>query len=379
MKFIKFPSLNNVSSAMSVTRVENAGLTTPNVQWMVTEKIHGANFGIYSDGNEVKFAKRTGFVEQGENFFDSRRVVEDHKPMVQNLAMTIINSLRVAIRRSINKELSGNPYAIVFGELFGGSIQKNMPYQEKQDFCVFDFVIVLDDSNKDIVEEMFETGVISGINHVEDKLILAPSNKLFMFEDMKRNGFLTAPLIKVGTFAECMAVSNDFESVFTDNARVNNLQLSEEFRNLRCKSEGLVIEPVVGLYISQQRVYLKNRSVKFEEKKSEPKKNVTQMQLDTLSPKAIFVLEHIEDRICENRFNSVVSKIGEVGIKDFNMVSGLLLQDALEDFEKDELYDMDTDTVGKTSVYLDKAEYKAVSKIALFSIRNLIRPLLLAK
>ena len=103
------------------------------------------------------------------------------------------------------------------------------------------------------------------------------------------------------------------------------------------------------------------------------------MQLDTLSPKAIFVLEHIEDRICENRYNSVVSKIGEVGIKDFNMVSGLLLQDALEDFEKDELYDMDTDTVGKTSVYLDKAEYKAVSKIALFSIGNLIRPLLLAK
>lgn len=379
MKFIKFPSLNNVSSAMSVQRVENAGLTASNVQWMVTEKIHGANFGIYSDGVQIKSAKRTGFVEGGENFFDSRRVVEDHSPIIKNLAKTILESLRSAVRVSINKDIVGSPYTIVYGELFGGSIQKNMPYQEKQDFCIFDFVIVLDDVNKDIVEEMFETGVISGINHVEDKLILAPSNKLFMFEDMKRHGLLTAPLLKVGTFAECMAVSNDFESVFTDNARVNNLQLSEEFRNLRCKSEGLVIEPVVGLYISQQRVYLKNRSVKFEEKKSEPKKNVTQMQLDTLSPKAIFVLEHIEDRICENRYNSVVSKIGEVSIKDFNMVSGLLLQDALEDFEKDELYDMDTDTVGKTSVYLDKAEYKAVSKIALFSIGNLIRPLLLAK
>lgn len=379
MKFIKFPSLNNVSSAMSVARVENAGLTAPNVQWMVTEKIHGANFGIYSDGFEVKSAKRTGFVEDGENFFDSRRVVEDHKPLVLNLAQTIIGSLKSAIRRTIGKDILGKPYAIVYGELFGGSIQKNMPYQEKQDFCVFDFVIVLDDSNKDIVEEMFETGVISGINHVEDKLILAPSNKLFMFEDMKRNGLLTAPLIKVGTFDECMAVCNDFESHFTDNARVNNLQLSEEHRELRCKSEGLVIEPVVGLYISQQRVYLKNRSAKFEEKKSEPKKNLTQMQLDTLSPKAIYVLDQIDQRICENRFESVVSKIGEVSIKDFNLVSGLLLKDAMEDFEKDELYDMDTDTVGSTKVYLDKAEYKAVSKISLFTIGNMIRPLLLAK
>ena len=32
------------------------------VKWVVTEKIHGANFSVYYDGTTVQFAKRNSFV-----------------------------------------------------------------------------------------------------------------------------------------------------------------------------------------------------------------------------------------------------------------------------------------------------------------------------
>lgn len=37
--------------------------------WVVTEKIHGANFGIVTDDSEVRFAKRKEFLDCGEDFF----------------------------------------------------------------------------------------------------------------------------------------------------------------------------------------------------------------------------------------------------------------------------------------------------------------------
>ena len=36
--------------------------------WVVTEKIHGANFGIVTDGLSILFAKRKNFLDSGEDF-----------------------------------------------------------------------------------------------------------------------------------------------------------------------------------------------------------------------------------------------------------------------------------------------------------------------
>lgn len=38
--------------------------------WVVTEKIHGANFGIATNGLEVRFAKRKEYLQPGEDFFN---------------------------------------------------------------------------------------------------------------------------------------------------------------------------------------------------------------------------------------------------------------------------------------------------------------------
>jgi RNA ligase len=39
------------------------------VDWVVTEKIHGANFAMRTDGNETVFAKRKEFLKEDEDFF----------------------------------------------------------------------------------------------------------------------------------------------------------------------------------------------------------------------------------------------------------------------------------------------------------------------
>ena len=40
-------------------------------EWIATEKVHGANFGIYSTdfGRTVRYAKRSGIMSPNEHFF----------------------------------------------------------------------------------------------------------------------------------------------------------------------------------------------------------------------------------------------------------------------------------------------------------------------
>lgn len=40
------------------------------LKYVVQEKVHGANTSFLCDGNEVKFAKRTSILSEGENFYE---------------------------------------------------------------------------------------------------------------------------------------------------------------------------------------------------------------------------------------------------------------------------------------------------------------------
>jgi hypothetical protein len=43
-------------------------------KWIVTEKIHGANFSVFYDGCEVYFAKRTRILSPDEAFYQYQRL-----------------------------------------------------------------------------------------------------------------------------------------------------------------------------------------------------------------------------------------------------------------------------------------------------------------
>ena len=127
MKFEKYPSLVR-SEDISKGRLAKH-LAHADDLWYATEKIHGANFAIYYDGIEYKFAKRTGFIEEGERFFRYEEYFTEEQMV---LWKTQIQYLWDSTNYS---------QVIIYGEFFGGEIQRNVTYrqtvEDAKEFRVF--------------------------------------------------------------------------------------------------------------------------------------------------------------------------------------------------------------------------------------------------
>lgn len=270
MEFKKFSSLENSYRQNLIDKVQYEGKDSG--EWIATEKIHGANFSFWCDGNEVKVASRTQFVDG--TFYNCQAVINRYSQGI----------LSYCQEHNITD-------LVIYGELYGKGIQKEVDYGEK-DFAAFDVVL-----NKEVL------------------------NKREAFKVTACCGVLWTPIIKVDTFAECLALNNTFQSKLTP--------VSFEGENY---SEGLVIEPVEPSWFNNgSRIYFKNKTEKFSEKKRQPKEKV------------VFELSEVESDLmnqllCYNttqRVNNVISKIGVVTNKDFGRILGLTVKDILEDFEKE--------------------------------------------
>lgn len=76
--------------------------------WIVTEKIHGANFCLVTNGEAIRSAKRKAFLPDEEDFFGHRALVATLRPSVLGLhAEALAEDPRIAL-------------VYVYGELFGG-------------------------------------------------------------------------------------------------------------------------------------------------------------------------------------------------------------------------------------------------------------------
>lgn len=274
MEFHKFSSLDNTYRTNLLEKIQYEG--KDGGLWMATEKIHGANFSFWCDGKEVKVASRTQFVDG--TFFNCQAVINKYSDIVMELWYN---------------ESTGNDSTqlIVYGELFGGNIQKEVDYGEK-DFRAFDVVV---NGN--------------------------PLNKSLAQEACIEVGLPFAPVIAVGTFAECLALSNTFKSTLTPEGY--------EEENT---SEGLVIEPVEPAWFNNgSRIYFKNKTESFSEKKRKPKENV----IFELSDEESDLMNELLTYNTIQRVSNVISKIGAVTNKDFGRILGLTTQDLLEEFTKD--------------------------------------------
>lgn len=93
------------------------------------EKVHGTNFCLSTNGIVIRRAKRTAWLDDGDtSFFPTDDVVS-------RLEKSILQM------HAIFTEKSGGAkpcVLFVYGELYGGSIQSEIFYQEEMDFVVFD-------------------------------------------------------------------------------------------------------------------------------------------------------------------------------------------------------------------------------------------------
>ena len=238
---------------------------------MATEKLHGCNLSFWCGGNEVKVASRSQFVDG--TFYNCQAVINRYSENILNWCQGF-----------------GVKTFIVYGELFGGNIQKEVEYGEK-DFAAFD--VVLD-------------GVVQ--------------DKQTAWRIAKECGLKFAPVLHVGSFKECLELSNTFKSTLTPEGY-------EEDNT----SEGLVIEPVQPNWFNNgNRIYFKNKTESFSEKKQSKEKQVFE-----LSDEESGLMNELLTYNTEQRVSNVISKIGQVTNKDFGKILGLTVQDILEDFTKE--------------------------------------------
>ena len=271
MQFKKFSSLDNTYRTNLIEKVVEEGIPTDD--WIVTEKVDEANFSFWCDGEQVKVASRNQFVDGA--FYGCQEVIDEIAPKI--LAFCSDNDTQI----------------VIYGELYGDGIQKRVKYGKKS-FVAFDVFSLWAGSTE----------------HKEYAQILCSNI-----------GIQFVPVLFRGGFEECLAVNNTFKSLLTPEGH--------DGENI---AEGVVIEPANPAWFRNgSRVYFKNKSEKFSEKKEKTKVS----QELSLSEASQSVLHNLTSYVTESRVVSVISKIGKVGIKDFQRILGLTVQDAIEEYEKD--------------------------------------------
>lgn len=339
INFKKYSSIDNV-----ITRdfMERVWAEMPeDLEWVVQEKVHGANTSFLCDGEEVRFAKRTSVLSDDDRFYDFQMLLESYRPRVLSLFRRI---------RKAHPAVSG---ISVFGEMFGGRyahegvaavkgltlIQKGVNYTPTHEFYGFDIYVFEG-----------EIGYYLAVDEV---------NSLFEAER-----FFYARTLMRGSLAECLKYPNAFQSKISQW-----LGLPDIDDNI---CEGVVIRPVTPQYLRNgSRVLIKSKNARFAEKKSV--KNCSKLFAEPIpySDSLKALLPELESYVTENRLNNVISHIGEVTLpKDFGKIMGMFSKDILEDFLKEH---------GGEYTALDKCEQKSLNRELNKLSTGFVKEILLSK
>lgn len=301
MTFKTYNSIENVYQARVIEQIRIQGFGDE--VFIVQEKVHGANFSFYTDGREIKIAKRTAFIEKKDKFFNAHQVLEAYKEKVIKVFGKV---------KTLYPEVET---VVIYGELFGGGykhkavepvkdavkVQKGIEYAPHNEFYAFDIKL-------------------NGTTYLDTEVI----NRIF-----EETGFFYAKTLFQGTLQEALDFPNAFDS------RIPAWLGFPEMEDNRC--EGTIIKTLKTCYFGNgSRVILKNKNEKWIEKsKVVRKKEKTVQKQIRFGEDAQRIWEELEQYATFNRLNNVISKIGEFQPKMIGQVIGLFAQDILEDFGKD--------------------------------------------
>lgn len=301
MKFTKYNSLENHYRQKFIDQIVLQGFS--NSEYVVTEKAHGANFSYHYDGETFRVAKRSGFCD--ENFYNCKELIERDKENVI--------SMYNFIKQNFAEDLQ---HLCVDGEIVGGKYQgqqKDFPnaktVQKEVEYCPSNHFI--------------------GFDIRVDGKYLPMSTTLSLFD---RFSIVRVPVLASGKLEDCLAHSNEFNSVIPKRLGYENLE------NNIC--EGIVIEPANQVhYLSNgSRVIIKSKNAKFREQGG---KKVKVRNVLNLSPEQHALGENLTAYFTEQRISNVLSKhTDSLDWKQFMKFAGLFFQDALEDYNEDTSTDL---------------------------------------
>ncbi|AZB01520.1 RNA ligase, Rnl2 family [Chryseobacterium joostei] len=300
MIFKTYNSIENAYQARMIDQIRLQGFGDE--VFIVQEKVHGANFSFFTDGKEIKIAKRTAFIEKDEKFYNAHQMLERYKKNV------------IEVFQKVKTMHPNVETVVIYGELFGGGynhkevepvkgavrVQKGIEYAPYNEFYAFDIKL-------------------NGVTYLDTDIV----NQIF-----EKTGFFYAKTLFQGTLEEALRFPNVF------NSKIPAWLGLPELNNM---CEGTIIKTLKTKYFGNgARVILKNKNEKWIEKSKMVKK-----QGKTIQKQIVFgetaqnIWEEIQRYVTANRLNNVVSKIGEFEPKMMGKIIGLFAQDILEDFEKD--------------------------------------------
>lgn len=366
MKFIKYPSIKRLTER-AISNVRDINVELP--EFMVTEKLHGANMGIYSNGTEFKIASREGFVRDGIKFYNGRAVADKYKEAIMKHAKESTDEAKAA-------GITGEVTSIYFGELFGGNIHKGTPYSQEQDFVLFDFFVLFDDT-PDNREALHQNGVSHFEILQEEGLLLcrAYDKPTALKKIAYEIGCRPIEILFIGSFEGAILVKNDFESKYVCPQKVKESGVEahgQEAVDYLCITEGVIIEPVYPVNYFGDTFKYKSKNMKFEEKHNtgyKEKTSAVEKALNNLTDEERDTLYDMDNYITNPRFEAVLSKMGEVTIKDFSKVLKSYVDDVIAEFKEDCKEDgKDFPTLSKDAMMLFTNEVKAFIKPKLLEL-----------
>lgn len=328
LRFDKYTSIENTYQVPYMVKVQEK--VPADMLWDVTEKVHGANCCLITDGTTVEFAKRSGIVGEGGGFFSYEIVLAEMQEKI----------LKAFAYVKEKYETEDKPIKMVqfYGELFGGTyphedvkrdsrfgaVQKGLYYAPYQSFYGFDIALVHGNGQD-------ANGYRTWLNPDEEA------------EVYKDNDIFYARSLFRGTLQECLAFSNAFQTHIPEWLGLPPIE-----DNI---CEGVVLKPMVPQFFGNgDRIVLKNKNERFAEKKKEH----VHKEVKDLPVVVMNMCKTIGEYINDARLCNVISHEGEFDMpKDFGKLIKLFTEDILNDFVKDHMADWNG---------LEKANQKLVTK-----------------
>ena len=258
--------------------------------WAVTEKIHGANFCVVTDGVEIRGAKRKAFLEPGEDFFGHRDV---------------LRRISGAVRALFALALARDPRVLrvfIYGELFGGGyphpavapapsvepIQTGCFYCPTIEFCAFDLATLREGAGE---REYVD---------YDDAVGLFESAGLFYAKPLFRGSYEDAIQFPLGFESHVPAL----------------FHLPPIAGN---KAEGIVLKPTRAVSVPRRgtpiRPVIKRKIPEFSEdaRFHQAQKWAARPALDPDAATAFAILcDEISALVTETRLDAAVSKVGRI-------------------------------------------------------------------
>jgi Rnl2 family RNA ligase len=275
------------------------------VPWIVTEKIHGANFCLVTDGAVLRCAKRKAYLDPDEDFFGHRAVLDRNAGAILDLGA------------QVRKDHPGVAWVFVYGELFGGAyphpdvppdpsvqpVQTGVHYAPTIELCAFDLGVLRDGYG--------ETRRYIDYDEAAERLRAA--------------GLLHAEPLFRGSYEEAIAYPLGFESTIPAALGLPPLPPGN-------KAEGVVVKPVREAVLPQGkgaiRPVVKKKIAEFAEDERFHRAEKWAVPLQNFAAALEILKVEVSARVTENRLNAAVSKVGRAwDVTRHEQVAELIVQD----------------------------------------------------